>query len=291
MDNNTPFDNYKKYKKDKDNGVQDDYKAITGNTDEILGAYTQTVGNAYDAAKQQAADSAKTQKAVLPQQYRSSFDKNELQQLINERQLKERMDRLGLTNSGLNRSQQTALQLQRSNADQAVGQQKNAASSAITRQMLESQSALEQQKQQAIANAQYNLQAKKQDYLASLLSAAADRNANFANAYYNGELQRYSTDKTDAFNRYKVYTEDKYSRDKMDSDQKLSADLSDKEDLYKRYATDKDSEYKRYAADKEYAAKLLQIVAGTAAQGKELSASDLQNKLETLLNFLGGRGY
>lgn len=200
----SPYDSYKQYKKDRENGVSDDVNTITGGSDKAAADYASAVTAAYDVAKQQEAASAAAQKEALSQQYRSSFDKNELQQRINERQLRERMSRLGLSDSGLNRSQQAAVQLQRANADQAVMQQKTAAANAITQQMRSNQSALEQQKQQAIANARYDMQGKKQDYLYSLLNAANERNASLATAYYNGELDRYAADKSDSYNRYKT---------------------------------------------------------------------------------------
>ncbi|MCI8360114.1 MAG: hypothetical protein HFE86_02105, partial [Clostridiales bacterium] len=176
----SPYEMNKEYKKDQGNGVWEDLKTITGSSDQALADYAGSVTAAYDAAKRQEERAARQQQDALPHQYRASFDKNELQQLINERQLKERMNRMGLTDSGLNRSQQTALQLQRSNADQAVMQQKNAAAAAIRQQAQSNLSALEQQKLQAVANAQYNMQSRKQDYLYSLLSAANDRYANLA---------------------------------------------------------------------------------------------------------------
>ena len=66
------------------------------------------------------------------------------------------------------------------------------------------------------------MQAKKQDYLYSLVNAANERNASFANTYYNGELDRYATDKTDAYNRYAADKTDAYNRYKTDRDNSLT---------------------------------------------------------------------
>ena len=191
----SPYEMNKEYKKESGNGVWEDLKAITGSSDQAMADYAGNVTAAYEAAKQQEEQAARQQQAALSGEYYESLNKNELQQLINERQLAERMTRLGLTDSGLNRSQQTALQVQRSNADQAAAQQKGAAQSAIRQQAQSNIAALEQQKLQAIANAQYNSQSRKQDYLYSLLSSANDRYANLASSYYNGELNRSQSDR------------------------------------------------------------------------------------------------
>lgn len=230
----TPYEYYKQYKKDPENGVMDDLNRVTSASDQALADYTGSVTAAYDAAKRQEEANAAAQQAALPQQYRASFDKNELQQLINERQLKERMNRLGLTDSGLNRSQQTALQVQRSNADQAVMQQKTAAANAIRQQAQSNLAALEQQKMQAIANAQYNMQSRKQDYLYSLLSAANDRSANLASTYYNGELNRYAADKSDAFNRYETDRNNQLTRLSLAQNMVPESLQADK-DAYRNY--------------------------------------------------------
>ena len=130
----SPYAYYKEYGKENDASVESDYNKIKGDTSTLLSDYKTALDQSYETAEKKLNEQAAAQTAALPQQYRSAFDKNELQQRINERQLQERMQRMGLTNSGLNRSQQTALQLQRSNADQAVGQQKNAAAAQIQQQ-------------------------------------------------------------------------------------------------------------------------------------------------------------
>ena len=70
-------------------------------TDQYLGdmraVYDQVVNDLRHGTEQQ------LQK--LPQDYQYAYDKNEIQQLINERQVADRMSQLGLTDSGLNRTQ------------------------------------------------------------------------------------------------------------------------------------------------------------------------------------------
>lgn len=78
--------------------------------------------------------------------YEDVFRKNNLNQIINEEQTKERMANLGLTDSGLNRSQQTAIQLQRSNADAATIRNRQAAVDEIRKGIAEYVTAAEAQK-------------------------------------------------------------------------------------------------------------------------------------------------
>lgn len=56
--------------------------------------------------------------------YEDSYRENAIQKLINERQVAENMANLGLTNSGLNRTQQTAVQLSYANNKAGIDRQK-----------------------------------------------------------------------------------------------------------------------------------------------------------------------
>ena len=151
----SPYDTYKQYEQDAAEKVKSDYDALKNSAGQAVSDYSNSVTAAYDAAKQQAADSAAAEQAALPQQYRATFDKNELQQRINERQLQERMNRLGLTDSGLNRTQQTAIAIQRGNADAAARleqQQKTQELQDKIAQLIESGAAQKQQQEAAIRN-------------------------------------------------------------------------------------------------------------------------------------------
>lgn len=98
----------------------------------------------------------------LPTQYQSGFDANAIQQKINERQVAERMANMGLTNSGLNRTQQTAINIQRSNADAALRQQINGATNSLKQQIADLYASGESQKAENSAKARYDLEQKNQ---------------------------------------------------------------------------------------------------------------------------------
>lgn len=67
--------------------------------------------------------------------YDEAQQKNELQKYINEKQLQENMANLGLTDSGLNRTQQTAVQLSYANNKADLNRQRQSAVDALTLEM------------------------------------------------------------------------------------------------------------------------------------------------------------
>lgn len=111
------------------------------------------------------------QKAALPQQYQSYFDTNEIQHLVNKRQLEERMANLGLTDSGLNRTQETALAVQKSNTTAAYNQKKQAAIASLDNQIaqLRAQSGLNLQSTLLGIQDQYDT--AKENYAADMVKA------------------------------------------------------------------------------------------------------------------------
>ena len=110
-----------------------------------------------DKSVANAVDKVNTQISGLPTQYQSAFDANAIQQKINERQTAEHMANMGLTDSGLNRTQQTAFAVQRSNADAALRQQMNAATVSLKQQIADLYASGETQKMQTAADAKYQL--------------------------------------------------------------------------------------------------------------------------------------
>ena len=80
-------------------------------------ATIQQINEAIDRATNASVNPYKTQMEQLPAQYQKLFDTNAVQELVGRKQVQEAMANMGLTDSGLNRTQQTALSLQRGNAD------------------------------------------------------------------------------------------------------------------------------------------------------------------------------
>ena len=70
-----------------------------------------------DAQKKAAEDQAKQNLDNADKQYRRQYDANAIQEVLDRNTLNERMANMGLTNSGLNATQQTAIALARGNRD------------------------------------------------------------------------------------------------------------------------------------------------------------------------------
>ena len=121
----------------------------------------------------------------LPTTFQSSFDANAVQQKINERQTAEHMANLGLTNSGLNRTQQTAFAIQRSNADAALRQRINATTASLKQQIADLYASGEAQKAENQAKARYELEQRN----LSVYDTEMDKLYSGASAYENAQIK------------------------------------------------------------------------------------------------------
>ena len=97
--------------------------------------YLADISKSYDAQSKNANSNANAAAAALEKDFRKSYDLNEIQNLISRRLLKEKMANLGLTNSGLNASSNTALAISRQNADDRVTASNAAAAAKIKAQL------------------------------------------------------------------------------------------------------------------------------------------------------------
>lgn len=143
--------------------------------------YIAATNAAYAAAAKVNTDKVNSDIAALPGQYKAQYDSNNITEAVNRRKLAERMANLGLTDSGLNRTQDTAITLQRSNADAKLDRQQTAAADSLRQQLAEYNAKLEQEKAQKAAEANYNLSVLNQN-LYNTLMQNADNNASSAYA-------------------------------------------------------------------------------------------------------------
>lgn len=95
---------FEEYKADADKQTAESRKKNLGSID-----------SSADAAIKLAEDTYKTAEANTIVDYASDYERNAVQKLINEKKIAERSANLGLTDSGLNRTQQTAVQLSYAN--------------------------------------------------------------------------------------------------------------------------------------------------------------------------------
>ncbi len=93
--------------------AEERYKQRQENDEKQIQTMTNTVQKATEAQVQP----YQTQMEELPDPYRELHDANALAEMVGQRQVKEAMANMGLSDSGLNRTQMTALAVQRGNAD------------------------------------------------------------------------------------------------------------------------------------------------------------------------------
>ena len=110
------LDNY--YDDQYDKGV----KRISG----LANTQIKQVNKTYDTSNAKLQADADRNILAGSNSYESAYNDNAVQRAINERQIRTSMANAGLSDSGLNRTQLTAVQLQKANADNTVTMQKNA---------------------------------------------------------------------------------------------------------------------------------------------------------------------
>ncbi len=161
--------------------AESDYAQQSAINKKATDDYIAATNAAYAAAAKVNTDKVNSDIAALPGQYKAQYDSNNITEAVNRRKLAERMANLGLTDSGLNRTQDTAITLQRSNADAKLDRQQAAAADSLRQQLAEYNAKLEQEKAQKAAEANYNLSVLNQN-LYNTLMQNADNNASSAYA-------------------------------------------------------------------------------------------------------------
>lgn len=99
-----------------------------------------------DTVRRQQEEEAKSyeeEQTETTRAYQQLIDENRVQQLIDKKQIAENMASLGLTDSGLNRTQQTAVELSHGNAYQKLSAQKRAALDKLVVELRRRQALLE----------------------------------------------------------------------------------------------------------------------------------------------------
>jgi len=110
----------------------------------------------YDAQESQARDTFEHQMGESERFYDSLYRENAVQKLINEREIAENMANLGLSDSGLNRTQQTATQLSYANNKKNIDIEKQAALDSFALQMADAISTISQNRIAAKSHIEQN---------------------------------------------------------------------------------------------------------------------------------------
>lgn len=191
------------------------YEKLKGNADKQYN--TQSAANQaatdqyikdYDASYEPAINNAKAQatasKADVDKNWQDSINTNAIQQAVNEKLLKEKMSAAGMTDSGLNRTQMTAISLQKGNADSLAAKTKAESYLKIQQSLDDYLSGIETNKAQARATAYANLSEKNQAVYNSIYNALSNNATELANADTAAETARYKAEKEAATARYKA---------------------------------------------------------------------------------------
>jgi hypothetical protein len=115
--------------------------------------YIHKMSESIDTAAQSKIQKSNAEKAAIPSQYQAIYDANAVQELVSKRQLEERMANMGLTDSGLNRTQQTAIAVQRGKSDEAARTKQQAAVDTINRSIAQYMAEADAEKQSMSAAA------------------------------------------------------------------------------------------------------------------------------------------
>ena len=132
------------------------------------------VNTTSDTNRQTVTDDYNAQISETEQSYNDMYDQNNVQRIINERKIAENMANMGLTDSGLNRTQMTAAQLSYSNNQAKIKRQQQSAIDTLARAMNSQLADIE------------NTRATK---LQSIDSSYDQLAANNATSIYNKELE------------------------------------------------------------------------------------------------------
>ena len=169
--------------------------------------YINSMNSAYDTQINNQRKITDNAKAALDTTYQKSYDQNDIQAEITKRQLAEANANAGLTNSGLNRTQQTAVEVARMNQRGALTQQKNARSAALEQELSTYLADVEAQKTQTAAQANYDLNTRNYELYSNLQNTAKSNANSVATNLYNtdvtAETARYKAQVDAATDRYK----------------------------------------------------------------------------------------
>ena len=140
--------------------------------------YINRYNQAADIASKPVIEGYEKDIAKVPQQYAAGFNANAVQERINAKNVAERMANMGMTDSGLNRTQQTALTLQRGNADARLREQQQNAIDELTRALNEYKAQQSANKLQNAGNIYQQADVDTANNLTSLYNSARDTATN-----------------------------------------------------------------------------------------------------------------
>lgn len=128
----------------------------------------------------------------LPGKYASLYDENDINERVARKRLQEQMANAGLTNSGLNRSQSTALTVARQNADSALYKQQQEQANELRRAQMASMVEAEANKANYANQRNTAYSQWRADQLMGIDAAATEAATNQYNAFINAAAKQAS---------------------------------------------------------------------------------------------------
>lgn len=150
----------------------------------------------YEKINQQLQKKAEDSKNKIKIDYNEIYDSNAVNQYVREAKLAESMANAGLTNSGLNATQMTAIQTSRGNADSRARVAEQAAIDAIEQQLADGIAGNEQKLAEYNSSVDEKIAQNKAQRIASAENSAAEDAA----SYYNKLLEHEQTAQTERKN-------------------------------------------------------------------------------------------
>lgn len=157
-------------------------------------SYIQQANEAVDRTTTASVKPYQTQVEQLPASYQELYDANAVQELVGRRKVRETMANMGLTDSGLNRTQQTALSIQRGNADAAARLEQQKKTQALQDQIAQLIAGGEAQKQQQAAAVYSGTGDWYNNLLANTYQTAVQQGTSAYNAELEAQAARYAAE-------------------------------------------------------------------------------------------------
>ncbi len=215
--------------------------------------------------------------------YRDVFDANAVNELVARRNVEEAMANMGLTDSGLNATHQTAISLQRGRADSKATQQKQAAVDAIIRELEKMRETYNAEKTAAAANIYAQADADILNFKSSADAAARQNAASLYAADQEAEAARYAAEQEAETARIKAQQEAAIKQAQMllDAEKIASQERLKMTELGYRY----DEEAGGYVRTDESNTSMLKQTAESMLE-KGISADAVSQYLRTQGQFL-----
>lgn len=131
---------------------QERYEELLASYQPQITAEKAAAGEIYDAEKKQTEQTYLSEMEKTARSYDTKERENAVQRLVNEHQIRTGMEAAGLSDSGLNRTQQTAVQLSYANNKAQIGQVRQQALDQLTLSLADSLAKIEREKSSAFAD-------------------------------------------------------------------------------------------------------------------------------------------